>query len=186
MTMTFTANPTHIMPITFQAPVIRHTLTGSVFQARRRSVKVRHKWALKIPHYDSSGLGSFFGFFNIVQQDIPFWFDGAGMGTVVDVLVSETDGSQTEFLLPHDNITEASLVCKVNGVVKADWTLTGSSGALVFATPPAAGTLTASYTCKFLCVFDAGEEGITAERFFHAATTQHFTVDMTIQEIASP
>lgn len=186
MTMTFVAKPTHVMPVTFQAPVARHMLTGSAFQARRRSSKVRHRWALRIPHYDDAGLGYFFGFFNIVQQDTSFWFDGAGMGNVVDVQVAETDGSQTEFLLPHDNIVESSLVCKINGAIKEDWTLTGSSAALVFNTAPVGGILTASYTCKFLCVFDAGDQGVIAERFFHGKDTQHFVVEVAIQEIATP
>ena len=100
------------------------------------------KWELTFPGTQDK-LEALSGFFEMVQGDTPFWFDGAGTIEVVEpILIAVGDGITAVFRLPHRNVFVASAIFYLNGAATNTWTPSGAANDgvtmdnVIFSSPP--------------------------------------------------
>jgi hypothetical protein len=138
------------------APAIQQGLGNGVPFLRRKWAKARHQFKPVVELASRAEAEQLVGLLRYLQGDTPVWYDGADYGDIQNpILIGYGDRVTTHVFLPHDNVFSASLVVYVNGVVNSDWTLTESTGLLIFGTALAAdAVITAKYQWRAKCFIE--------------------------------
>jgi hypothetical protein len=157
------------------APTFRTQLGSGALQARRAYPRPCYQFRLQATHESKAQAEALYGFYLYHQGDTPFYFSGQEWGVIASpLLVGFGNAAQTHFLLPNRNITAGPLVYVAaapayDTPVLTSVTLTTSSGLIVFAAAPAVDAkITASYSCRYKCVFYNDGELLLAEEQFYA------------------
>jgi hypothetical protein len=165
------------------APTQRSFSGGGGVLLRRVYERPLYLFRLHASHEDRASAEAFYGFAAYHMGDIPFYWNGNAWGTVTNAqLVGFGTGSQTHFFLPHRNILSGPTM-KVAGVTEAGFTLTASSGLIVFNSAPAdQAIITAeAYTCRYKCVFWMDGDTLLSEELFYQALSRFEGI--TIREV---
>jgi hypothetical protein len=151
------------------APTLRSRVGGGAMQVRRLYERPIYQFRLRAAQETKAQAEALYGFYLYHQGDIPFWFGGKEWGTVATpILTAFGNGTQTQFFLHNRNIT-GSLQVYLNGVLADPQpSLTASSGMITFASAPGADVkITASYTCRYKCVFHSEDDVLLTEEEFY-------------------
>jgi hypothetical protein len=149
---------------------------GGGVQVRRQFERPLYQFRVHASQEARASAQALYGFAAYHQGDIPFWYSGDIWATPHNTtpgLVGFGDGVTTHFLLPNRHILSGPTM-RVAGVVEAGFTLTASSGLIVFSSAPAdQAIITAeAYTCRYKCVFWMGEEVLLSEEQFYQAMSR--------------
>ena len=175
------SNISSIRP-TILAPVSQFGLGQGVPAQRRRYAKPRYRFEIEVSLASRAEAEQLAGQLRYLQGDTPVWFDGADYGDIQNpVLVGYGTGTQTNYFLPHDNVAQASLVVTVNEVTESGWTLTESTGLLVFdSAPPLDAEIKAKYVCKFLVLVEVVGDVLTT---YERETVNRYKMAFVLREI---
>jgi hypothetical protein len=142
MAYTAIGSPLHSLPVSEYMPTLKDQVGGGTLEVRRTNTRTLKRWELVFPGMQDK-LDPLSGFFEMIQGDTPFWFDGAGTLDLVEpILIAVGDGTTTVFRLPHRNVFVASAIIYLNGAATNNWTPSGAANDgvtmdnLIFSSPP--------------------------------------------------
>jgi len=111
---------------------------AAAFGARSGSQKQFRKFMISIPNYLRQQEDMLTSFLGKARGTNRVWFDGGNKGDIQNPqLVDIADGVSTQYMIPYNNVFGPSSIVLVNGVIVTNWTITESTGLLVFTAPPA-------------------------------------------------
>jgi len=153
------------------APTLRSRVGGGAMQVRRLYERPVYQFRLRAVHETKAQAEALYGFYLYHQGDVPFWFGGKQWGTVATpILTAFGDGSRTQFFLHNRHITGSLQVYLNDVLANPQPTLTASSGLITFSAAPGLDVkITASYTCRYKCVFHGEGEALLTEEEFYLA-----------------
>jgi hypothetical protein len=184
-------SPTHVLPEEVQMPTLKDPVGSGEVSLRRQYLRALRRWELTIPAQHDK-LDPFQGFLEMVQGDVPFWFDGAGMLEVVEPIpIAVGDGITSEFALPHRHIFVSSAVFYLNGALFTAWSPVGNGvvmdSFICDSAPAANAIITAKYRRKALVIQETEQVG-QRQRVFRNQDNEGgslFTARVWLQEIAN-
>lgn len=173
---TVIASPVHVVPVSESMPTLRDQMGGGSVEVRRLATRTLKKWELTFPGTQEL-LDPLSGFFETIQGDTPFWFDGAGTIEVVEpILIGIGDGAMTTFRLPHRNVFVASTIVYLNGAAINTWSPQGGANDgvtmdnIIFSSAPGSfAQIRARYRRKAKVLLDTDSD-MSRERSFRNQT----------------
>jgi hypothetical protein len=191
MALTAFIAPTHVLPEEIQMPALNDPVGGGEVSLRRLYPRALRRWELTIPATHEK-LDPFTGFLELVQGDVPFWFDGAGMIEVVEPIpIAVANGTDTEFTLPHRHVYVSSTVIYANAAILTTWTPIGDGitmdSFVCTVAPDANSLLTAKYKRKAMVILET-DQPTQRQRMFRNQTNETgtlFSTRIVLSEVAN-
>lgn len=152
------------------APRLATGIGAGATQVRRKYQRPVYRFAIKDSHAVVSAAESLYGFLQYHQGDIAFYWSGNEWGTVNNaILFGFGDGVKTQFFLNNRNITTGTLQAYKDAVLASPQpTIDLTSGLLTFSAAVADQVkLTATYSCRYKCVFDLDGDVLQNEENFY-------------------
>jgi hypothetical protein len=153
-------------------PALVTPIGGGATQARRRYQRPVYGFTIKDSHAIKSSAEYIYSFMQYHQGDVRFWWDGNTWGTVsTPILFGFGDGVRTQFFLNNRHITTGTLQAYTNGVLASPQpTIDLASGLLTYSAAPVdQGKLTATYVCRYRCVFEVEGDVLQSEELMYQA-----------------
>ena len=138
------------------APVLRDDFGGGILQLVDRIDIPFYEFSILLPFEDEAVHESLDAAAAFNKGAGPFWFDGGRFGEVRNPrIIGIGDGTRTSWFLPFRNVDANACVFEINRVVNTSWTLTESTGNVVFGSAPAnnAQIVLTRARMRFKCVF---------------------------------